>query len=271
LRLVSIEPAPIAPPEADKVLAAQESLGNFGILIPAYLPKRFNRADVDIKVSQNGPSGEPSVDMVYKTKKNQAIFVRQWVPANPDMETLYGSRPIETKWGKSYLLTQTKALIALWVDVGPLRISVSTRNLEVVSREQLVLIAETLGLASNLQVYSFVTKLPEIKNVAPPPPFEVKTNGEGIQELNLVITPGGYSPMRFAVRKDVPVKLNFRALGEVGCGNVLVFPADPANPAALTLSQEQLVQTIKFTPSDAGDFPFQCTINCFRGIMTVRE
>ena len=143
--------------------------------------------------------------------------------------------------------------------------------MNVVSREQLVLAAETLGLASDLQVYSFATELPVIKDVAPPPPFEVSTNNQGVQEFNLTITPGGYSPMRFAVRKDVPVKLIFRALGQVGCGNALTFPSDPVNPTTLELTSETDVQVLEFTPHLAGDFRFFCPHNTFRGIMTVRE
>jgi hypothetical protein len=271
-KLVTAAPAPIEPPEAVKVLAAQENLKNFGILIPGYLPKGFNREAVDIKVNNNGPASEPAVDMVYRTPEGASIFLRQWVPGNPELETLSGSRLIETKWGKSYLLTQsTMGLIAVWVDIGPLRVSISTSNRDKVSREQLVLVAETLGLASDLQAYSFVTELPVIKDIAPPPPFEVKMNDQGIQELNLTITPGGYSPMRFAVQKGTPVKINFRAMGEVGCGNTMIFPTDIQNPSAISLKSKTDVQVLEFTPTIPGEFQFECTNNCFRGVMTVRE
>jgi hypothetical protein len=271
-KLVTAAPAPAEPPEAAKVLAAQDNLKNFGILIPAYLPKGFDRAAVDIRVNNSGPASEPAVDMVYRTPQGASIFLRQWVPVNPDQETLNGSRLIETKWGKSYLLTEgITGLIAIWVDVGPLRVSLFTSDRDLVSREQLVLAAETLGLASNMQAYSFVTELPAIKDIAPPPPFIVKINEQGIQELNLVITPGGYSPMRFAVQKDTPVKIIFRAMGEVGCGNTMIFPADPQNPSALTLKSKEDFQVLEFTPTIPGEFQFECTNNCYRGVMTVRD
>jgi hypothetical protein len=270
-RLSSIEKPPEDPPEAAKILAAQEQTGNFGILIPAYLPKGFDRAGVEIKVSQRASSGEPSVELVYRHRTGARIIINQWVPSNPELQTLQGSRPIETKWGKGWLLTQARSLASLWVDIGPLRVALTTPDLDVVSREQLVQAGNTLGLASNLQVYSFVTALPAIRGIAPPPPFEVKTNSQGIQELNLTITPGGYSPIRFAVKQGIPVKINFRAIGEVGCGNVLIFPADLKNPSALQISDEQPVQVLEFTPQVAGHFGFRCTNNCFRGVMTVRE
>jgi len=266
-----MEPASTEPPEAAKVIEAQNQTGNFGILIPAYLPKGFDRARVEITVNPVGPAGEPAVDMTYHTKKGVVLFLRQWVPANPDMETLVNSRPIETKWGKGWLLTQANSLIALWVDIGPLRVSLSTPNVDIISREQLLLTANTLGLAMDMQVQSFKTELPVIKGIEPPLPFEVKINADGIQELNLTITPGGYSPMRFAVQNDIPVKINFRAMGEVGCGDMLIFPTSLDNTVSIHVSDETPLQVIEFTPQAAGEYGFHCTSNCFRGIMTVRE
>ena len=118
------------PPEAEKILAAQQNL-NFGILIPAYLPKGFDRKDVELKITDNATNGEPLVELMYRyDRKKAAIHIGEWVPANPELETLYGSKPIETRWGKGYLLTQTKALCTVWVDIGLLRVSASTTSLE---------------------------------------------------------------------------------------------------------------------------------------------
>jgi hypothetical protein len=271
LRLISASQAPIEPPETAKILKAQESMGNFGILIPAYLPGNINRANVEINVTPGSPTKGPSVDLAYRGKNDTAIFLHQWVPVRPDMETLSGSRPVETKWGKGYLLTQKDTLICVWVDVGPLRVSVSTPNLNLISREQLVLMANTLGLASNLQAYSFVTEIPRVQDVVPPPPFEVKTNDQGVQELNLTITPGGYSPMRFVVKKDIPVKINFRALGEVGCGDTLIFPVEGGNSLSAQITTEKPLQVLEFTPHTVGVVNFNCSTQCYQGVMTVKE
>jgi len=272
MAFVSSRPEYSEPPEAASILAAQEGL-RFGILIPAYMPKGFNRENVEIKVDQNGPSGEPAVQLAYRNKgKSAAVFLRQWVPGNPELEVLNGSRPIETRWGTGWLLTQAgDSLSTLWVDIGYLRVAVSTHNLDLVPREKLVLMANTLGLASETQTYTFYNDPIVIKGVEPPPPFEVQLNEEGIQELNLTITPGGYSPIRFAVKKGIPVRINFRALGQVGCGNTLIFPADPVSPTGLTLKSALDLQVLDYTPQYGGDFQFQCTNNCFRGIVTVRE
>jgi hypothetical protein len=269
-KIVTAAPTSTEPPEMDKVLKAQESTGNFGILIPGYLPKGFDRGGVDIQVAQNGPAGEPAVDMTYRKGNGDAIFLHQWVPVNPDLETLNGSRIIQTQWGKSYLLTEgLDGLIAVWVDIGPLRISISSDQ-TILSREQLVMSANTLGLASTLQAFTYVTDLPQIKDVVPPAPFEVPVNAEGIQELNLTITPGGFSPIRFAVKQDIPVKVNFRALGDVGCGNSIVIPTENGNYASLTVTKTQPLESVTFTPHTAGNLQFNCSSNHFRGVMTVR-
>jgi len=257
-------------PEAGKVLGVQASMP-FQILIPAYMPKEFDRAGVEIKVNQTGPGGEPMVQLAYRTGKGATLFVREWVPVNPGMEILAASRPIETKWGKGWMLAQSQTLTALWVDVGPLRASVYTPSVDVLSKEQLLEMAQTLGPASNQQVFNFVVDPPEVKEMAPPPPVEIKTNDQGVQEFTLVVTPGGYSPLRFAVRKGVPVRMIFRQLGQVGCGNELIFPADPNSPSSLTLADEKDTDVLEFTPQVAGEFQFFCSHRMYRGVMTVRE
>ena len=262
-------------PEAAKVLAVQASMP-FQILIPAYMPQEFDRTGVDIQVNQAGPGGEPMVQLTYRSPRGVTLFAREWVPVNPAMEVLANSRPIQTKWGQGWLLTQisgaqSNGLVALWVDVGPLRVSIYTPNHDVLAPEQLLEMAETLGPASNQQVFSFVVDQPQIRQVAPPPPVEIPINAQGVQEVDLIVTPGGYSPLRFAVKKDVPVRLSFRQLGQVGCGDTLIFPADPQNPTSLKLASDQDKQVFEFTPRQAGAFEFYCSHQMYRGIMTVRE
>ena len=272
---ISSQPKTTAPPEAERVLAAQSDLP-FGILIPAYMPKGFDRKNVTIDIKGTISSKQPNVTLTYYwQRKNAAIHIREWVPGNPALETLNGSRPVETRWGKGYLLTYggpegVGSMSDIWVDLGQLRISISTGNLDVVSREDLLQMANTLGLASNLQVYNFVSEPVVIQGIEPPAPFEVAVNIDGIQELNLTITPGGYSPIRFAVKAGVPVKINFRALGEVGCGILMNFPVSPTERKAFQLDSRTDMEVIEFTPTAPGEYDFYCTHNTFRGIMTVR-
>jgi hypothetical protein len=257
-------------PEAGKVMGVQANMP-FQVLIPAYLPAEFDRQAVDIKVNDLGPGGEPMVQLAYRTRTGVTLYVREWIPVNPDIEILSASRPIETKWGKGWLLVQGTSLGALWVDVGPMRASIYSQDFDVLTREQLLAMAESLGPASDRQVFTFVVDQPVVRELPPAQSFEVEKNAAGVQELILVVTPGGYAPLRFAVRKGQPVKLTFQQLGEVGCGNELIFPADPANPVTLKLAHGDDKQVLEFTPRQAGEFQFYCSQHMYVGVMTVRE
>ena len=257
-------------PEAQKVLDVQAGMP-FQILIPAYLPREFDRAAMEIGVNRSGPSGEPMVQLTYRTRKGAALFLRQWVPIDPAREVLAASRPIQTKWGQGWLLRQGEGLIAIWVDIGPLRTSIYTQNQDVLPREQLLAVAETLGPASNRQVFDFIVDPPEVRAVEPPPPLEIPITEEGIQEVNLVVTPGGYSPLRFAVKKGVPVRVVFRQLGRVGCGNELNLPYGEGLQLGLKLDDPADKQVAEFTPQQAGEFTFFCAHVMYKGIMVVRD
>jgi hypothetical protein len=263
-------PASKDAPEAGIILAAQASMP-FQILIPAYLPKSVERANVSVDTSQIGAGGEPMVMLTYPTRRGEVLFIREWLPVHPELEILSASRPIETQWGQGWFLSQGEDMTALWVNVGPLRISIYSRFLKAIRNEDILMIANTMGPASDQQVFSFVVTTPEIRQAAPPPAVEIQANASGIQELTLVVTPGGYSPLRFSVKKGVPVRLIFRQLGEVGCGNELIFPADPANPASLTLQTPGDQAVLDFTPQQTGDFQFYCSHQMYRGVMTVHE
>jgi hypothetical protein len=256
-------------PEAQKVLDVQANMP-FQVLIPAYLPRGFDRANMEIDVSQIGPGGEPMAKLTYRMKNGKTLFIQEWVPVNPDMETLAASRPVETKWGRGWLLRQGDSLAALWVDVGPLRASIYSRDVDALPAEQLLAIADTMGPASNRQVFSFIVEPPEIRAVPPAPPVEA-TVKDGVQEVDLIITPGGYSPLRFSVKKGMPVRLTFRALGEVGCGNELNLPISSNQAEALLLDGPTDEKELVFTPEEAGQFQFFCGHAMYRGVMLVHD
>ena len=98
-KVSSSPPAPTEAPEAQKILDVQANMP-FQILIPAYLPRVFDRAKMTIAVEQSGPGGEPMVELTYRSRQGAVLFVREWVPVNPDMEIMATSRPIQTKWGR---------------------------------------------------------------------------------------------------------------------------------------------------------------------------
>jgi hypothetical protein len=211
------------------------------------------------------------VQLTYRTRNEEVLFIREWLPVNPDLEVLSMSRPIETKWGKGWLLAQGEQLATIWVDVGPLRVTIYSRFLQAIKREQMLEVANTMGPASDQQVFSFIVDAPSIQQVAPPPPVEATMDAAGVQQIILVVTPGGYSPLRFAVKRGLPVHLTFKQLGEVGCGNELLFPYDPDHPASLRLDTPDDVKTLDFTPTQNGEFQFFCAHQMYRGVMTVHD
>jgi hypothetical protein len=257
-------------PEAGRVQSMQASMP-FQILIPAFMPRGFNRAGMQIKTSDTGPGGEAMAQLDYHTNTGESVFLREWVPIQADKEILATSKPIQTKWGQGWLLVEGQDMIALWVDIGPTRVSVYTPDPQTVKQEQILEMANTLGPPSNQQVFSFVVNPPQIQVMAPPPPVVIPIDAKGVQEVTLVVTPGGYSPLRFSVKKGVPVRLIFRQLGQVGCGNELIFPADPQNPSSLKLASDQDEKTLEFTPQQSGVFTFYCSHQMYRGEMTVRD
>lgn len=255
-------------PEANQIFAAQASTP-FQILIPAYLPRQFQRENVSINLQELGPGGEPMVQLAYHTRDGNSVFLREWVPINPDKEVLAGSRPVETSWGQGWLLKQGEELVALWVDVGPLRVSIYSPFESLVSAEEILQMAQTLGPASNSQVFSFVVDLPDVRAVEPPPPFVPEINAEGIQEFTLVVTPGGYDPLRIQLVQGVPVRMTFRAIGQVGCGKELIFPYGNNESLEGKLQTEADVEVLEFTPGQSGVFEFHCSHQMYRGILTI--
>ncbi len=255
-------------PEAAAILAAQAAMP-FQILIPAYMPKEVIRDKVGISMTETGPGGEPMVQLVYRTKSDDTIFLKQWVPVNPEKEILAGSRPVQTIWGQGYMIAQGSSLAAIWVDVGPTRVSIYTPTQRHVTREEVLQMANTLGPASSSQVFDFVLELPEVLAVEPAPPFEPPLNAEGIQEFTLVVTPGGYDPLRIQLKQGVPTRMTFRAIGQVGCGKELLFRVGSNEVIEGRLETESDQDVIEFTPEETGSFEFQCSHQMYRGMLTV--
>ncbi len=122
------------------------------------------------------------------------VYIREWVPGNPELESLAGSKPIQTKWGKGWLLTH-KGLTAIWADVGATRVSVYSPSVDKISKEDLLAMAESLGPASNKQVFSYAVKS-EVKDVAPPsrarsPSARTASRKSNSSSLRVATTPSG--------------------------------------------------------------------------------
>jgi plastocyanin domain-containing protein len=147
------------------------------------------------------------------------------------------------------------------------RVEVSAAGL--ITPADLQAVADTLGPAAGQQAYAYLPRVPLA--AAAPPAETVPVGPDGVQALTLVVTPDGYSPAHFAVQRGVPVRLTFRQLGAVGCGNELWLGWGQGQSARLVLDTPGETETLEFTPGEAGAFAFACPHQIYRGLMTVVE
>lgn len=249
-------------PEAEQVLTVQTGLP-FQALIPAYLPAHFDREKVEIQLDQTGPGGEPMLQLSYPTPKGNTLVLQEWLPKADETE------------GDALLCHCACASTGqcnpaeVGIEVGRLRVAVKLSATNLLTYEQLRFVLDTLGPAANQQVFSRMAEVPVTFNL--PPAVEIPVNAQGIQEVTLVVTPENYTPQHFAVKKDMPVRLIFRQLGQVGCGNELLFQWGKDKNARLLLASPADKKILEFTPEQAGDFRFNCPHLIYRGVMTVEE
>ena len=159
------------------------------------------------------------------------------------------------------------SIARLMVEIGNLHIMGETSNPDILSRSLLQTILGTLGPASGMLVYSSIEDVPLISDL--PPAVEVPVDSSGIQEVVLVVSQEGYTPVHFSVKKDIPVRLTFKQLGDVGCGNELYIEWGAQMPGHLLLATSSDRQILDFTPRQAGDFLFHCPHYIYQGVMTV--
>ncbi len=88
----------------------------------------------------------------------------------------------------------------------------------------------------------------------------------GIQEINMVVDSSGYSPNSFVLQKGVPVKWNINVKQITGCNNPIVVPE-----YGLEIKLKQGMNTIEFTPDEAGTIPFSCWMGMLRGNFIVTD
>jgi hypothetical protein len=263
--LQNSQAGPRPAPEADRVLNAQAGLP-FQVLIPAYLPRGFERENLLIFLDETGPNGEALIQLTYPTHWGNKLVLREWIPSGAAL----GAPGEGTRRCVCLCVSRQQCeTLGVELDIGRVRVSVRLSIPDLISAGQLQFVLDTLGPAANRQIYTKMAEVPA--SVSAPPPVEVATNAEGVQELTLVVTPEGYMPAHFAVQKGVPVRLIFRQLGQVGCGNELIFSWGEDQSATLILASPDDKQVLEFIPPRAGEFPFYCPHQIYRGWMTVKD
>ncbi len=87
----------------------------------------------------------------------------------------------------------------------------------------------------------------------------------GVQVVNVRGLSYGYSVNSFQVKKGVPVRIMFSAEPTAGCGRQFIMQAFGINVVAPEGSEVP----VEFTPDKEGVFNYRCSMNMFRGQMTV--
>ena len=259
--LANTNKRPRPAPEAEMVLEAQIGMP-FQPLIPAYLPAYFDRREVEIHTDGLGPQGEAMLELVYPTKKGNQLVIQEWIPQEPQADTSVQCRCVCAS-------PELCSPAEVGMQVGELRVAFKLSAANIITYEQLRFVFDTLGPAANQQIFSKMAEVPVTFNL--PPAVDIPTNSDGVQEVTLVVTPDGYNPAHFAVKKDIPVRLVFRQVGQVGCGNELIFQWDKSKIVTLTLASQSDKKVVEFTPELTGDFRFSCPHLIYRGVMSVEE
>jgi hypothetical protein len=255
-------------PESERVLSAQVELP-FQILIPAYLPKAFNREKMEIVTDQSGPNGEKRVTLIYSTRKGDSISFREWIPVDQGPANARRCLCVCQANKQSHGDASQCNMVGMELNVGTVHVKVEFSAPNLVYYNELQLMLSTLGPATNRQVYSSIEDVPLSFSV--PPAIEIPVGSDGVQEVALIVSPQGYSPVHFAVKKDVPVRLIFRQLGQVGCGNELIFQWGAGKSETLLLESASDNKVLEFTPRETGEYPFNCPHLIYRGVITVTE
>ena len=88
----------------------------------------------------------------------------------------------------------------------------------------------------------------------------------GIQEVNMQVNGGGYSPNSFVLKKGIPVKWNVDVTQLTGCNSELVLSA-----YNIDKNLKSGLNVIEFTPSKTGTISFTCGMGMLRGSFIVTE
>ena len=83
----------------------------------------------------------------------------------------------------------------------------------------------------------------------------------GVQDVTLTVTSGGYLPKQVKLTKGVPVRLHLKTSGTQGCARDFVIPSLKIEK----LLPETGEEIIEFTPTKSGALPFSCIMGMYTG------
>jgi len=94
----------------------------------------------------------------------------------------------------------------------------------------------------------------------------VDINSGGFQEIRMNVTRYGWQPDKFVLKKGVPVKWIIDGQELTSCNNAIQVPK-----LKLRFDIKPGLQTIEFTPNEAGTIPWSCWMGMIPGVFVVKE
>lgn len=88
----------------------------------------------------------------------------------------------------------------------------------------------------------------------------------GYQEIRMDVTGNGYEPNKFVLQKGVPVKWIINGKELNGCNKAIQVPK-----LNLRFDIKPGIQTIEFTPAEAGTISWSCWMGMIRGTFVVKD
>jgi sulfite exporter TauE/SafE/copper chaperone CopZ len=94
----------------------------------------------------------------------------------------------------------------------------------------------------------------------------ININSGGFQEIRMNVTRYGWQPAKFVLKKGVPVKWIIDGQELTSCNNAIQVPK-----LKLRFDIKPGLQTIEFTPNEAGTIPWSCWMGMIPGVFVVKE
>lgn len=86
----------------------------------------------------------------------------------------------------------------------------------------------------------------------------------GVQEVHMIQDDNGYRPNQFIIKKGIPVKWIINSVSQYSCANYIIM--SPYNVSQVLKPGENIIE---FTPTEAGEIKFSCSMGMYRGTFTV--
>jgi len=121
------------------------------------------------------------------------------------------------------------------------------------------------SIAENSPIQIDLTPQENQTNLQTQPDLAGVTLINGMQSVDLMVTPNGYSPKLITVKSGEPVKLNLKSTGAYSCASAFRIPS-------LGISknlQPNGTDFVEFTPKNPGKIAFTCSMGMYKGVIEV--